>query len=458
MGTLAIDIRDRLGPAPELEGPPLVSIVVLNRDGVQHLRRLLAGLVENTDYAPLELIVVDNGSSDESLEFIRSVRAPFPVSIVANPHNESFSDANNQGAELASGELLLFLNNDTEPFEAGWLRELVACWRETGAGAVGATLVCPDVESDSPSGYGVQSQPLRLWRRSDALTVDSGEPKRELLDRHFGEDVESAVLIGACLLIESKVFWEVGGFTHGYFYGGEDDDLALKLHEQGHRTLYSGRSILIHHVSSTSRELHGGKGALQRGNRLLLVRRWGPRIWREWALGRLSGGNLWAAPEPGQHDDPASREEALALGFCLSVGEPTAGEDAALEALEAELGRRGHRCLALRGNSNTPIQSYLYDVAVYVRGTRRDLPAPGQLNALWAIDQPKALTGIECRRYDLVVTSNAGLARRLGPEAHPTPVVTLGYADPAGDLISAVLTRAEQLDFPTRIEPEPALR
>ncbi|HET8863787.1 MAG TPA: glycosyltransferase family A protein, partial [Solirubrobacterales bacterium] len=66
---LAAEIRGRLGPAPGLDRRPLVSIVVLNRDGEEHLRRLLAGLVEHTDYPDLELIVVDNGSSDGSVDF-----------------------------------------------------------------------------------------------------------------------------------------------------------------------------------------------------------------------------------------------------------------------------------------------------------------------------------------------------------------------------------------------------
>jgi glycosyltransferase involved in cell wall biosynthesis len=102
---LATEIRRRLGPAPEVEAPPLVSIVVLNRDGAAHLRSLLAGLVERTEYRRIELILVDNGSSDDSIDLIHRASAPFPISTLANAHNESFSDACNQGAELASGEI-----------------------------------------------------------------------------------------------------------------------------------------------------------------------------------------------------------------------------------------------------------------------------------------------------------------------------------------------------------------
>lgn len=67
VGSLAEEVRRRLGPPPSRAEWPLVSIIVLNRDGAGHLRRLLAGLVERTDYPDFELIVVDNGSSDDSL-------------------------------------------------------------------------------------------------------------------------------------------------------------------------------------------------------------------------------------------------------------------------------------------------------------------------------------------------------------------------------------------------------
>jgi GT2 family glycosyltransferase len=450
--TLARELRNRLGPAPELESRPLVSIVVLNRNGAPQLRRLLQGLVERTDYAELELIVVDNGSSDESLDFVRTVEAPFPISILANHHNESFSDANNQGAELASGELLLFLNNDTEPFEPGWLAELVACRRETGAGAVGATLINPDDEGESASGYRVESNPWTLCERSDGmLGMKKVGTKVDPLDEGLGEDLESITLIAACLLIERTLFWEVGGFTHGFLYGGEDDDLALKLRVRGLATLYSGRSLLIHHASSTSRALHEGSGGASRqGNRLALLSRWGPRAWREFALGRLAGGNLWARAEPAGAGGPLSREEVLALGFCLRGDESVSAE---IAALEAELTRRGHRCLSSPLEGPADPRTYLYDVSVHVRGASRHWATPGQLNVLWAVSHFNALRGIECSHYDLVAISESPLAARLSAVPEGPTVVALGEGDVAAALVDAVLHYAERVGFPMRIGP-----
>lgn len=279
--TLASEIRGRLGPPPELPSWPLVSIVVVNRDGADHLRRLLAGLIERTDYPRLELILVDNGSSDESLELIRSVEAPFPISALANRQNESFSDASNQGAEPASGELLLFLNNDIEPFEPGWLRELVACHADSGAGAVAATLICRDEEHERRfvHGYGVQHRALAFVERDGRVQPELRGWEDDPLDEALGVDVECEAVAAACLLIRATTYREVGGFSHGYFYGCEDVDLCLKLRGAGMRTVCSGRSIAVHHPVSTRRTIPFEKAReIKLANLDLLWERWGPSL------------------------------------------------------------------------------------------------------------------------------------------------------------------------------------
>ena len=116
-------------------------------------------------------MLVDNGSSDESLDLARAAETPFAISIVANSRNEAFADACNQGAELASGKLLLFLNNDIEPFERGWLRELVACLRQTGAGIAGATLIEREERGRFEHGFAVQQRGIVF--RDDAGTMRS---------------------------------------------------------------------------------------------------------------------------------------------------------------------------------------------------------------------------------------------------------------------------------------------
>ena len=280
--TLAVAIRDRLGPCPEDALLPTVSVVVPNRDGVDCLRRLLSGLSARTDYPALELIVVDNGSSDGSLDFIESAPASFPISALANARNDSFSDACNQGAGSAAGELLLFLNNDVEPFEPGWLRELVACLQGSGAGAVGATLLCSEEEHERSfaHGYGVQHRGHLFVTGRDGTT----EPvlrgwEADPLDKGLGDDAECESVAASCLLVENRTFREIGGFSPGYFYGCEDVDLCLKLRAAGLKIVCAGRSVLIHHPATTRRAIPFEQArAIKLANHRLLHKRWGPGL------------------------------------------------------------------------------------------------------------------------------------------------------------------------------------
>lgn len=438
---LAAEVRRRLGRPLGLSRWPLVSIVVLNRDGASHLRRLIWGLVECTDYPALELILVDNASRDDSLDYIRAVEAPFPISIVANVRNESFSDACNQGAGLASGELLLFLNNDAEPFEPGWLRELVACLHGSGAAAAGPTLIQP--AEDGSDRFVIHQRGLITGERDGVLVPAYRDHLEDPLGDTLGVDVETITVVAACLLIERSDFDLVGGFTHGYWYGPEDVDLALKLREQGRFARCSGRSLLIHPPNSTLSTIPPEQlREWVRGNRRLFAERWGPRVRREYELDRLEGSGLWA--EAGSAGASSfTRAELEDLGFCLKSAVP-ASEDAAagelLDGLAAALRRKGRRCLVQYGEEVEGLEGLDYDVAVHLRGPRRYAPKPAQLNVLWIVDPPEEIDAIERSRYDLV----------LGDGIDPS----LGASDSfARELIAACDERAAATGFRTRLQP-----
>jgi GT2 family glycosyltransferase len=455
---LATAVRRRLGAPAELPRWPRVSVVVLNRDGAGLLRRLLPGLAERTDYPDLELILVDNASSDDSLDFIRSVEAPFPISILANAHNESFSHACNQGAERASGELLLFLNNDVEPLEPYWLRELVACLRQSGAGAVGPTLLEP--VAASPSGLAVHQRGLRTRDSGGLLVPAYRDHLADPLGAGLGVDVESAALAAACLLVDREVFERVGGFSGGYWYGPEDVDFGLKLRERGLRSVCSGRSLLIHPPSSTLKAVEREQRQdWLRGNRRLFLERWGPRVRREYELDRLAGGGLWADPAGGTALAAGTvAAEIEALGFCLQAAGPgaEAGPGVPLEQLCDALRQRNHRCLLAREAAAGDLAPLEYDVAVYLRGPWRHVPRPAQLNVLWCVSHLDAVTATECSAYDLVLCASPELAERLraadGGEDLALAILGGGTAEAlAGELVAVAQARAAEIGFRTRI-------
>ncbi len=456
----AAEIRRRLGHPPSRSEWPLVSIVVLNRDGVAHLRRLLAGLIECTDYPRLELILVDNASVDDSLDFIRTVEAPFPISIVANVRNESFSDGCNQGAELAAGDLLLFLNNDAEPFESGWLYELVSCVERPAVGAAGSTLIEPADGDRAPSGYLVQQRGLRAREVDGLLGTGFRENGADPLGGGLGRDLECAALAAACVLVHRDTFEAVGGFSRGYMYGPEDVDLMLKIRAAGKRVLSSGRSLLIHSPASTLKTLPRAEFAeWMRANRRLFLERWGPRIRREHDLDLIDGHGVWAEP----HGAPPSptRAEVEALGYCVKTADTGGWEGAAasvpsLAELCESLRCRGHRCIVLEGREGEDLVGFDYDVAIHLRGPARYMPKPGQLNVLWVISHFDTLTSIECSQYDLVLCMPGYCAERLREECLDVPVVGFPVETAsrfASRLSDAVELRAREIGFRTRISP-----
>lgn len=439
---LAAEVRRRLGPVPEQGDLPFVSIVVVSRDGAERLRRLLAGLRDRTDYPGFELILVDNASSDGSLELMRTAQAPFPISIVVNPHNESFSTACNQGAQLASGELLLFLNDDTEPFERGWLHELVACALRTGAAAVGSTLIGP--AQDGASGrYEVEQRGHRVGEApgSDHLVPlyrDSGE---DPLGGWLGDDAEVAGVAAACLLVRRDEFDRVGGFTPGYWYGGEDSDLSLKLRAGGGGVFCSGRSLIVHLPHSTLNTIKPDtRGAWTRGNRRVLMERWGVRLRREHELDRVrGGGGMWAEAGSGPSPWGATPAEVEALGFCLQSQGPDPAPD--LDALAEALRDRGRRAGVLRSAELGSLAAFDYDVAVRFGGPWRDLPDPFRLNLRWLPAAAPAPGDAERSRYDLVLTGGAD-----GPREDPGRL--------AGRLIATADDLARERGYRGRVVPD----
>ena len=135
---LGAELIGLVGEVPQRRSWPSVSAIVPTHNGRRQLQMLLRGLSGQTDYPDLEVIVVDNASSDGTLEWVQAQAFPFALIVIRNPRNFSFSAAVNVGATRARGELLLFLNDDVEPIERGWLAATGDDLRATGDGDLGS--------------------------------------------------------------------------------------------------------------------------------------------------------------------------------------------------------------------------------------------------------------------------------------------------------------------------------
>jgi GT2 family glycosyltransferase/spore maturation protein CgeB len=292
---LAAEIRRRLGPVPEPGHWPAVSIVVPSRDGREHLERLIAGLRWDTDYPVAELVVVDNGSGDGTAEWLETCDAGMPIRVVRNEENRSFSESVGQGVAAAAGVLVLLLNNDVEPFESGWLRELVAAHLLGGQSLTGATLLhTEDKSARAANGQLVQHRGIRLRAEQGIVRPYNDGDGDSLFGDGFGIEQVAAAASGACLLADRSTFESRGALSPRYRYGQEDVDLGLRLAGAGLETVVTGRSM-VYHAQSATRFAQGNDftRVTREANRHTLLERWGPEMQRRYRRARLGGDQVW---------------------------------------------------------------------------------------------------------------------------------------------------------------------
>lgn len=274
---------------------PLVSIIVLSRDGAHHLRRLLPAL-DATAYRSFEVLVVDNGSTDDTRAVLESEWS-FPLRWIRNEHNASFSDGNTQAIATSRGELVLLLNNDIEPANGQWLGAMVAQFaQDPEPSAVGALLLNPPL--------GNPELDLAVQDSGVEFHLDKGVPDV----RYGGGDSTDPALYttrfvpavtGAACLVKRATFEALGGFSPGYFYGYEDTDLCLRLQALGPLVI-AGGAVLYHYVSQTLGEW---SDARRRANWMAARRRfveaWAPRLTRTLRRDLLGGRGWWGGGSAG---------------------------------------------------------------------------------------------------------------------------------------------------------------
>ncbi|MDA8086074.1 MAG: glycosyltransferase family 2 protein [Nitrospiraceae bacterium] len=229
-----------------------ISIIIVNWNSAQYVRKCLDSIYAPMRDTDFEVIVVDNGSFD-SCEAI--IKREFPSAhFLQNRENAGFAGANNFGATVAKGELLLFLNPDTEVID-GALTEMMAVFKSMpDAGVVGCKLLNTDMTLQISC---IQPYPTIL---NQALDSDFfcrrfpglwGRGSNPILAGNSGP-VEVQAVSGACMMIKKEIFEEVGRFSEEYFMYSEDIDLCFKVRQSGHKNYFAGSASVIHHGGGSS--------------------------------------------------------------------------------------------------------------------------------------------------------------------------------------------------------------
>lgn len=248
---------------------PRVSVVIPTRDRADLLRDCLDSLFTTTAYQNYEVILVDNNSVEpRTHELIaRAQEKHTQLKVIRIEGGFNFSALCNAAVAAASGDFLLFLNNDTRVITPDWIERLLYFAAEPDIGAVGAKLLYPD--------HRTQHVGIVLGMGGVAGHFGANLPEQALgwMARNLVPHEVSAVM-GACLMVERRKFEAVGGFDAVNLPVDLNDvDLCLRLAERGWRTICHSSVVLIHHESAS----RGGGLRLQRvyeKERRFFLERW----------------------------------------------------------------------------------------------------------------------------------------------------------------------------------------
>lgn len=231
---------------------PRVSIVIPLYNKAEFTEKCLYALAANTGEDPdYEVVLIDNACSDWTQYLLLAFEGD--VEIVRNEENIGFARANNQGAALARGEYVLFLNNDTEPC-AGWLEAMVQLADgDPRIGVVGAKLLYPQTDTVQHAGLEmVNGEPQHVFRGAAAS------------DPRVCATRDLDMVTGACMLVRRSLFEELGGFDVAYRNGVEDVDLCLQARARGYRVVYCADAVVRHHEGTSEGRFDHVRDNLQR--------------------------------------------------------------------------------------------------------------------------------------------------------------------------------------------------
>jgi GT2 family glycosyltransferase len=246
---------------------PRVSLVIPTRDRADLMERCVEGLLHRTKHPALDVTIVDNDSREErTAQLFAAYRGLKTVHVLPYPGEFNWSAMNNAGASAAGGDILLFLNNDTDALEEDWLHEIAMQAARTEVGAVGAKLLYPDGTVQHAGVWLGPGQFARHFMRLSARR-DEGYMGQLALTRNL------SAVTGACLAIRRELFREMSGFDESFPVSYGDLDLCLRLVQRGYRIVWTPYAELLH-LESASRGSSEQRWRKEKADRDRFAARW----------------------------------------------------------------------------------------------------------------------------------------------------------------------------------------
>ncbi len=223
----------------------LASIIIPTRDQANLLRQCVDGILHGTEHRAIEVILLDNGTTEpEALELLNLLTRDPRVQVIRDERPFNWSRLNTIGAHAARGEVLVLMNNDTAIIDRHWLGELVTQAMRPEIGAVGTKLLYPDGRIQH-AGIAVDDDGVtkHLYRFRNA--ADPGPGGALALRR-------SAVAVtGACLAVRRETYLKSGGPDETLAVASNDVDLCLRLQALGYRNIWTPNAVVEHRELAT---------------------------------------------------------------------------------------------------------------------------------------------------------------------------------------------------------------
>ncbi len=253
--------------------PVACSIIIPTRDQLHFLQSCVDSILRTVAAMNVEIIVVDNGSKEESTKDYLAVLSSNPrCKILSWDKPFNFSAINNFAAGQSRGEALCFLNNDVEIIDDRWLATLLPIAARTDVGAVGCTLLYPDRT--------IQHGGIALHAKAVAKHIALREPADYFSRQHLTQPFAVDAVTAACLLMRKDLFLRLGGFNATRLgVAFNDVDLCLRLGEKGLPVLLHPGVNLLHHesVSRKSDDLPSNRARAEKEQAYMFFR-WQHRL------------------------------------------------------------------------------------------------------------------------------------------------------------------------------------
>ena len=240
-----------------VQGHPLISIIIPNKDEKETLEKCLESIRKNTLYENYEIIIVENNSTtDEIFEYYKKLSKDPRIHLICWKREFNYSAINNFGVKNARGEYLLFLNNDVTVITEDWLNEMLGVCQRTEVGAVGVKLIYPD-NTIQHAGCVVGMGGI-----AGHMFVDMPADRTGYLHKASILQDMTAVT-AACMMMKRSAFEKAGGFTEELAVAFNDVDLCLKTGKAGYLVVYDPY-VKLYHMESKTRGAENNETKMRR--------------------------------------------------------------------------------------------------------------------------------------------------------------------------------------------------